>query len=103
VGEVIERYALANIYPEEILFGSSSVMRKAGHDPVDPHQWVLFDQSQYEGIPFAPFLEDTPIGWARAQSLTHRRHRLVPACLTYLPYHPLFTEQGGSRGAHRPA
>lgn len=94
VGEAVERYALSNVYPEDILFGSSAVMQQLGHDPVNPRDWVLFHHSQHNSIPFVHFGEDTPIAWVAAQSITHRRNRLVPACLTYIPYHPLFMDQG---------
>ncbi len=94
VGEVVERYALSNVHPEDVLLGSSSLMRKSGHDPVDGRDWTLFHASQYKDVPFAPLDDDTPIAWTPAQSITHRRDRLVPACLAYLPYRPLFIEQG---------
>lgn len=90
IGECAERYAMQLWYPEEVLFGSYLQMRERGYNPVEPSCWALFHPEQYPSIPFSPFTQDTPIGWVRAESLSFREERLVPACMVYMPYRKLY-------------
>jgi ribosomal protein S12 methylthiotransferase accessory factor len=89
IGESVERYALMLWYPEEVIVGSFNQLLQKGYSPVAPDKWALFDPSQYSQLPFAPFHEHTPIGWVKGDSLTYKWERLVPACMTYMPYHTI--------------
>jgi ribosomal protein S12 methylthiotransferase accessory factor len=94
IGEAVERYACSIMHPEDLLFGSYSEMCKQGRHPIPPHSWALLDPSQYERVSLSPFLEDTPIAWAPAESLTEHRDCLVPACMVYMPYSRAFDDRG---------
>ncbi|MEM4218258.1 MAG: YcaO-like family protein, partial [Candidatus Methanomethylicaceae archaeon] len=89
IGESVERYACILWHPEDVIFGTYIQMQQSGYNPVEPSRWALFHANQYANLPFAPFNEDTPIGWVPAASLTYRRDCLVPACMVYMPYRML--------------
>lgn len=94
VGEGIERYAFSIVHPEDLHFGSFYQMQAKGLCPVPPDHWALYAPSQLAALPLPAFHRETPVTWTPAESLTHRRDCLVPACMAYIPYTPLFAEQG---------
>lgn len=94
VGECVERYAFSVVHPEDLVFGSWRALAAAGLNPIPPLHWALFDSSQQAGLPFAPFDEETPLGWVEADSLSRRQPCLVPACLVYMPYTLPFADRG---------
>lgn len=91
VGECMERYSLSIIHPEDLILGSYEELTNKGYFIVSPKTWSLFDESQHNI--FAPFYDNTPISWVRAQSLTHKNDKLVPASMVYIPYEVFFPEQ----------
>ncbi len=87
IGECVERYALASVVPEEVVFGSHAELREADVPSVGPEKWALFDDSQRGEGPFAPFDDETEIAWVRGRNLSTGWDCLVPACFVWLPYY----------------
>ncbi len=87
LGEAVERYCMLFYDKAEMVFGSR---REIGDDAVAVDDIRFFSRQQIEEsrgqIAWDYFTEDSPIYWVWGYSLTHRRHRLVPACQVYLNY-----------------
>lgn len=94
IGEGIERYAFSIIHPEDLIFGSFQSLSEQGFMPISPKRWAIFNASQYAVMPIPSFEKDTQIAWTKAQSLTHQCDCLVPASMAYIPYAPVFPDQG---------
>ncbi len=85
VGEVVERYCLQILHPEDLVVASWQDLNERGEEAVAPQRWTLFDSSQHESgqITLPQFDETTRVAWVKAQSLTRRLECYVPACLVY--------------------
>jgi ribosomal protein S12 methylthiotransferase accessory factor len=86
IGESLERYC-CNFYNRSSLpLGS---FKDFSSDAVAPSEWILFSETQYssEEFPWQEFAESTRIAWAEGKSLISHQPKLVPAAMTYLPYH----------------
>lgn len=83
VGEVVERYCLQTVHPEDLVVASWRELRERGEEAIAPQRWALFDPIQHESgqVTLPPFGEDTRVAWLKAQSLTRRLDCYVPACL----------------------
>lgn len=93
IGETIERYSLAIIHQEDLVFATANEMRAKNRPIVEPKEWSLFAPSQ-NIEPYARFTDDTPITWVLADSMTDCKSKYVPACFVYLPYYSHFKEEG---------
>jgi ribosomal protein S12 methylthiotransferase accessory factor len=94
VGEAVERYACCITPHERLTYGSAAVLASKGYEVVGSRSWCLFDPAQ-DITPFlSPFAEESPIAWTEAESLNRARSCLAPACIVYMPYEPVFPEQG---------
>ena len=94
VGEAIERYSCGYCDAGELVFGTWRELRH-GHDLLSPEEFQPYDSSQLVARRRYPeFAADTPLAWTSAYSLAHRRWRKIPACLTYMPYRPSFSDRG---------
>lgn len=95
IGESIERYACCIVHPEDLIHGSYAELSLQGYELSPPEQWALFDPALYEQMSYAPFTPETVVAWTRAESLTHRTERWVPACLVHMASDGTFREHGG--------
>ncbi len=93
IGECVERYALASVLADEVVFGSHAELREGEVPSVGPAEWALFDESQRGAGPFAPFDDGTEIAWLRGHNLGTGRDCLVPACFVWLPYYGVKPEE----------
>jgi len=84
IGESVERYASCIIHPERLIYASARELAEQGRPHVGPESWALYHPSQWGQIPFAPFEPHTKVAWVRAESLTRREERWIPACPVYL-------------------
>lgn len=95
IGESIERYACCIVHPEDLIHGSYADLQSQGYALSSPDQWALYDPALYEQMSYARFTPHTKIAWTRAESLTHRTERWVPAALVYMASDAAFREHDG--------
>lgn len=90
--EAIERYC-ASYVQEELITVSS--WNKLGCNALHPEDLPLFTKEQYGQVnfPYAPFLEDTTIGWVKGYSYTHQQEKWLPATMVWDAYLPLRHEE----------
>jgi ribosomal protein S12 methylthiotransferase accessory factor len=91
IGEGLERYCCAMLDPGDLVCGSARQLEQS-YELCRPGEFSLFHPEQPGRHPVPD--DDTPIAWAWGWRLGRRRPVLVPACLVYLPYVPIFQEQG---------
>jgi ribosomal protein S12 methylthiotransferase accessory factor len=61
---------------------------------VAPGEIALFHKDQRGAIGYAWFTDETQLSWTRGYSITNDMPVLIPACLTYVPYHPFWGALG---------
>jgi len=85
LGEAVERYSGATWSPGEV-----TRARRAELDgpSLDPRSLVLYGPGQYPGLVYAPWADDTRLGWVTARSLVTCARVLVPAIAVFLGYRP---------------
>jgi ribosomal protein S12 methylthiotransferase accessory factor len=93
IGEAIERYCSSVYFPDELLLGSRNELAD-GARAIAPGAIALFHPEQRGTIGYAWFDDATRLSWTPGYSITRHEPVLVPACLTYLPYHPFWGERG---------
>jgi ribosomal protein S12 methylthiotransferase accessory factor len=89
VGEGIERL-LARALPCDSSIEAAWASWPLGEPAVDPRQWVLFHQEQYdsEGFPFAPLTPETVCRWLCCREAMSGAPQWVPEELVYLTSRP---------------
>ncbi len=83
LGEAVERYSGACFRKEEIHY---STYNEISTLKFDPKKLVLFSAEQHKNIEFAPFDEDTSIGWSTGWSLVNNCAIEVPAISVFMNY-----------------
>jgi ribosomal protein S12 methylthiotransferase accessory factor len=91
IGEGLERYCCSVYTPGDLVYGAAAALSN-NHALREPSGFALFHPEQSGEIP--PYDFNTPIAWAWAWSLMHKRAVLVPASLVYMPYSPCFADRG---------
>jgi ribosomal protein S12 methylthiotransferase accessory factor len=88
IGEAVERYCGAIFDYRDLVYASYAELdRPATH----PASFALYAPEQFDGgdFPWKPFAVDAPIAWTPGRSLVTDEEILVPAAMTYVPYHYL--------------
>jgi ribosomal protein S12 methylthiotransferase accessory factor len=93
IGEAIERYCSSIYYPDELLIGSYRELSRNAR-ALAPEEMAIFHPEQRGKIGYSWFTEDTMLCWVGGSSITRNQRVLIPACLTFVPYHPFWTERG---------
>ena len=93
VGEAIERYCSSVYFPDELLLSARSELDDRTR-AIAPGDIALFHPEQRGAIGYAWFTDQTRLSWTRGYSVTRNAPVLVPACLTYVPYHPFWGDCG---------
>ena len=83
LGEAVERYSGACWEYDEIVSARRSDIEGK---TLDPRRLVLYAPSQYEQLPYAPYKDESVMGWVRARSLVTGEHIFVPALAVYMGY-----------------
>jgi ribosomal protein S12 methylthiotransferase accessory factor len=88
LGEAVERYCSAIFDYRDLVLAPFAGLAGRATPPAD---YALYLPEQYAAawLPWQPFTEDAPICWTRARSLVHGDEVLVPAAMTFVPYHYL--------------
>ncbi len=88
VGEVIERYASYFCDQEAVVLDTYRGLQARGLRALSPERFQPFSAQQHAqaGFPFAPFSEDTPIGWVEGVSLADGKPIHLPAQVVYFAY-----------------
>ncbi|MFN2606682.1 MAG: YcaO-like family protein [Acidimicrobiales bacterium] len=84
LGEAVERYSSGCWEPGEVVHAARPEL--AGPS-LHPRDLVLFRPDQYGGLPYAPYADDTVMGWVPARSLASGGEVLVPALAVFMSYH----------------
>ena len=85
VGEAVERYCSA-IYDCEDF--PVATREEASFNCFPPSEYALYSEAQYgwQGFPWAPFTDETPVRWTRVQDALTDELWHVPAAMVYIPY-----------------
>jgi ribosomal protein S12 methylthiotransferase accessory factor len=83
LGEAAERYSSLFWWPEEITY--SRRVELAG-PALDPRSLVLYRPEQYAQVDYAPYAEESELGWVVARSLSREEPVWVPAMAVFLSY-----------------
>ncbi len=83
IGEAIERYCAAFIDKKDIVTSSYSKLKGK---KLSPEEIELFDDLQYNTLPFIKFTKDTITNWVECEEISSKEKVYVPAFLVYLPY-----------------
>jgi ribosomal protein S12 methylthiotransferase accessory factor len=83
LGEAVERYSSLFWWPEEVTF---SRQRDLPGRAIDPRSLVLYRPEQYAHVAYAPYVEESELGWVAARSLTRNEPVWVPAMAVFLSY-----------------
>lgn len=85
-GEAVERYCSALFVADELPLGRH---RDLDLPAPPPERYALYVEEQFSepGFPWAPFTPDSMVRWVEARALVGDEPRLVPAPMTYVPYH----------------
>lgn len=83
LGEAIERYSGMNWDNREIIYARRRDLSAA---TLDPRDLVLYRPDQYGELPYAPYSDNSVMGWVHAQSLVTNQPVLVPALAIFLSY-----------------
>lgn len=89
-GESVERYSSAFWDPREVTFGRRGDLTGRS---LNPRHLVLYTPEQYSTIKYAPYREDTMLGWIEAKSLVHDCRIWVPALAVFMGYEVYHAEE----------
>ena len=93
LGEAIERYCSSIYFPDDLLIGSYRELSRSTR-MLAPGEMALFHPDQRGHIGYSWFTEDTRLCWIGGYSVTNNTPVLIPACLTFVPYHPFWAQRG---------
>ena len=96
IGEAVERYRSSIYFPDELLIGSHRELSGSTR-ALAPGEIALFHPEQRGRIGYSWFTQDTRLCWTSGYSVTRNAPVLVPACLTFIPYHPFWGHRGRRR------
>lgn len=83
LGEAVERYSSACHTPDEVEFATRSSL---GDAALNPRRLALFFPDQYAGLPYAPYRDESVMGWISARSLATDALVSVPALAAFMNY-----------------
>src|SRR5579859_3026077 len=83
LGEAVERYSSDWLDPAEIVYARRGDL--AGPS-LDPRDLVLYAPEQYAQLPYAPYDDATPLGWAQGRSLVTGAAIFIPALAIFMGY-----------------
>ncbi|HEV2842382.1 MAG TPA: YcaO-like family protein [Chthoniobacterales bacterium] len=83
LGEAVERYSSLFWWPEELTFSRHGDLPGRA---IDPRALVLYRPEQYAQVDYAPYAEESELGWVAARSLLHDAPVWVPAMAVFLSY-----------------
>lgn len=83
VGEAVERYSSLFWWPEEITYSRKEDLTGRA---IDPRSLVLYRPEQYAQVDYAPYTEESELGWVAARSLTQDTAIWLPAMAVFLSY-----------------
>jgi ribosomal protein S12 methylthiotransferase accessory factor len=84
LGEAVERYSGAVHAGDEVRYATRSEL--AGR-ALDPRALVLYEAAQYPTLPYAPYRDDSRLGWVASRSLVTGEVIQVPALAVFMNYH----------------
>jgi len=83
LGEAIERYAASCWDAREVIQARRDQLGTAS---LDPRRLVLYREDQYGELPYAPYRDESVLGWVPARSLVTDRSIMVPAMAVFTSY-----------------
>lgn len=83
LGEACERYA-ATAWPVDLVRRARPA--EAAHDSLGPNDLVLFDEDQYEALPYSPWDPDAEIGWVEGVDVGTGGAVAIPAVAVLFGY-----------------
>lgn len=83
LGEAVERYSGAVWDYREVLYARRGDLEG---ESLDPRRLVLYAPHQYTELPYAPYQDDSILGWVRARSLVTDQLVFVPALAVLMSY-----------------
>jgi ribosomal protein S12 methylthiotransferase accessory factor len=83
LGESVERYSGSCWSKSSVTYETYGGLTGAA---LDPRGLVLYTEEQYERLPYAPFREDSVLGWVRGTRAFDRTPVWIPALAVYLSY-----------------
>ena len=84
LGEAVERYSSACWGGEDVVYGARS---EVDGDALDPRDLVLYRPEQYADVEYAPYRDETELGWVPARSLVSGGELFVPALAVSMAHH----------------
>ena len=85
LGEAVERYSGSRWDPAEIVYARRGEL---DGNSSDPRRLVLHAADQYPDLPYAPYSDETTMGWLHARSLVSGNLVWVPALAVFMNYPP---------------
>ena len=83
LGEAIEGYSGSRWDFNEVVYGRQDDLEGAS---LDPRRLVLYAPDQYPHLKYAPYQDDTRLGWVHARSLVTGNLVWVPALAVFMNY-----------------
>lgn len=83
LGEAVECYASLYWDDGEVVYGRQANL--AG-PALDPRRLGLYRPHQYKHLPYAPYSDETVLGWVPARSLVSNETIFVPALAVFMAY-----------------
>jgi ribosomal protein S12 methylthiotransferase accessory factor len=84
LGEAVERYSGAIHSAHEVRYLTRA---SVDGEVIDPRALVLYEPSQYPELPYAPYHDESRIGWVASRSLVSGAVVQVPALAVFMDYH----------------
>ena len=84
LGETVERYSASFVQEDAIRFSKRTELTGRS---LDPRHLVLFAEDQYESLPYAPYQDNTVLGWVKSNSEVYGDTCWIPAIAVFLNYH----------------
>ena len=89
MGEAVERYS-GSIWAEDHIMRCPR--NHITENTLDPARLVLYNEEQYQNLPYHPLQEDSVLGWVRGRSFPSGLTIQVPAQPTLMSYRPVSGE-----------
>lgn len=83
LGEAVERYSSLFYWPQELYYCRRSELEGRS---LDPRDLVLYRPDQYANVRYAPYSEDTVLGWIPGASVKSGESVHLPAVATLMSY-----------------
>jgi ribosomal protein S12 methylthiotransferase accessory factor len=83
LGEAVERYSAGWWRESDVVRATRGELDGAS---LDPRELVLYRPEQYAQLRYAPYADDTTMGWTRTRSLVTGSEVLTPAIAVFISY-----------------